>query len=77
MNYLPCPLGIANFPYELSIWPKLWHKTMGPVVHESTWDYGGHFSAWERPEAIVQDLREMFGKGGGAEGVVNNASGYE
>ena len=46
-------------------------------MHESTWDYGGHFSAYERPEAIVQDLREMFGKGGGAEGVVDGASGYE
>ena len=45
MNYLPCPLGIANFPKELSISPQLWHKTLGPVVHESVWDVGGHFSA--------------------------------
>ena len=76
MNYLPCPLGIANFPKELSISPQLWHKTLGPVVHESVWDVGGHFSSWERPDAIVQDLRQMFGKGGGAEGVIKGATGF-
>ena len=76
-DYSPCPLGIANFPKEISATPHLWHKTMGPVVHESTWDYGGHFASWERPDAIVKDLRDMFGKGGGAENVVKGASGYE
>jgi hypothetical protein len=30
---------------------------------------GGHFAAWEKPEALVGDLREMFARNGGAKGV--------
>ena len=36
---------------------------MGPLVYESENESGGHFIAWERPEAIVRDLHEMLGKG--------------
>lgn len=35
-------------------------------VHRS----GGHFASHERPEAFAADLREMFGRGGPAYGVV-------
>jgi hypothetical protein len=31
---------------------------------------GGHFAAWEKPELLVADLREFYGPGGGAAGVV-------
>jgi hypothetical protein len=48
---------------------------------------GGHFWAWEKPESVVKDLRDMFrkletgedeaGEGiGGAFGVVEERSGY-
>lgn len=40
--------------------------------HES----GGHFAAYEKPEALVGDLRKMFGKGGGAFGAVKGKTGY-
>ena len=49
---------------------------MGPVVYESDNERGGHFAAWEKPEAIVRDLYQMFGKGGGAFGVVEGKAGY-
>ena len=49
---------------------------MGPVVFESEYESGGHFAAWERPKAIVGDLRKMFGKGGGAYGCVEGRQGY-
>ncbi|KAH3911688.1 hypothetical protein HBH56_127250 [Parastagonospora nodorum] len=39
-------------------------------------DKGGHFAAYERPDAIVQDLRSMFAKSGGAFGVVAGKDGY-
>jgi len=39
-------------------------------VQEIYHDKGGHFAAWEQPEALVGDLRKMFGKGGPAHGVV-------
>ena len=70
-------LGFARFPKELVIMPKSWNESMGPVVFESEYDHGGHFAAWERPDAIVSDLRKMFGKGGGAFGVVSGRNGYD
>lgn len=71
------PLGLAYFPKELRVIPKTWGRTMGPVVFESEYEKGGHFAAWERPDAILKDLRSMFGKDGGAYGVVPGRNGYE
>lgn len=39
-------------------------------------DKGGHFAAHEQPEALVADVRKMFGKGGPAFGVVSGRLGY-
>ena len=47
------------------------------MVFESDNDRGGHFYATERPEYLARDLRAMFGKGGGAYGVVKGKSGYD
>ena len=69
-------LGLAFFPKELTVVPKSWGRTMGPVVFESENESSGHFAAWEKPEAIVRDLQQMFGKGGGAYGVVDGKGGY-
>lgn len=74
--YIDVPLGIARFPKDLILLPKLWHHTMGPIVYESEHESGGHFAAWERPDAVVKDLRAMFGKSGGAFGCVNGKTGY-
>ena len=49
---------------------------MGPVAYESEHESGGHFAATEKPEAIAADLQKMFGKGGGAYGVVEGKTGY-
>jgi hypothetical protein len=46
------------------------------VVFESEHDVGGHFAAYEQPEALVDDLRRMFGKGGPAAGVVPRHDGF-
>lgn len=37
---------------------------------------GGHFAAHEQPEALVEDLWKMFGKGGPAFSVVPGKTGY-
>lgn len=45
---------------------------------ERTYERGGQFAAWECldcPEEVVRDLREMCGRGGGAEGVVEDCVG--
>ncbi|XXH04991.1 hypothetical protein Hte_011415 [Hypoxylon texense] len=69
-------LGFSHFPMDLSVLPSTWVRTLGNVVYEKEHDSGGHFAAWERPDDIVTDVREMFGKGGGAFGVVTGATGY-
>lgn len=76
-KYIPgVKLGLAYFPKELSVVPKSWGRTLGNVVFESEYEKGGHFAAWERPDAIAGDLRKMFGRGGAAEGVVKGKNGY-
>lgn len=69
-------LGVSRFPGELSLPPKLWLHTMGKVVFIREHNVGGHFAAYEVPEALVGDLKEMFGRGGGAFGCVEDKNGY-
>jgi len=45
-------------------------------VFSKSYDKGGHFGGWERPEDVASGLCEMFGKGGGAYKVVEGKSGY-
>jgi hypothetical protein len=53
-----------------------WSRTIGNVVYEAEHESGGHFAAHERPDALVGDLRRMFGKSGAAYGVVKDHTGY-
>jgi hypothetical protein len=77
-KYIPkVPLGQAHFPKELNPVPKVWARTMGPIVYESSHKKGGHFAAWECPEVIARDLNAMFGKGGPVFGVVKGKNGYD
>ena len=76
-QYIPhVPLGVAHFPKEISVVPRTWARTMGPVVYESEYTHGGHFAAHEHPEAIVRDLQKMFKKKGPCFGVVKGKDGY-
>lgn len=47
------------------------------LVFESEHESGGHFAAYEKPEELAGDLRKMFGKGGGAYGVIKANTGYD
>ncbi|KAF7365633.1 putative epoxide hydrolase [Mycena venus] len=71
------PLGLSRFPKEIVVLPKSWSKRMGKIVFEREHERGGHFAAHERPKELVQDLRDMFRKGGPAFGVVTGQSGYD
>lgn len=72
-EYVDIPLGIADFPKEITNVPKSWRKEIGIVVSDVAFEKGGHFAAWERPGDLAGQLGEMFGKGGGAEEVVKKA----
>ena len=63
-------IGLSHFPNDIHVLPKTWTATLGNVVFEKEHKKGGHFAAHERPDDLVNDLREMFGSGGGAYGVV-------
>ena len=75
-GYINVPLGIADFPVEIANMPQSWRHTMGPIVWTKLYEKGGHFAGWERPGDIAEGLGEMFGKGGGAYGVVEGKDGY-
>ncbi|VDB96279.1 unnamed protein product [Peniophora sp. CBMAI 1063] len=70
------PMGISYFPKEIFPTPRSWARTLGNVVAESEHPDGGHFAAHERPEALVDDVRKMFGRGGPAFAVVPGRDGY-
>jgi len=69
-------VGLTHSPKELRCLPVVWTHTLGDVVFDRSYDSGGHFFAWERPDHLVRDVRDMFGKGGGAAGVVKGLDGY-
>jgi hypothetical protein len=77
MSWIPrVKLGLAYFPKELGHPPRSWAKAMGPVVYENHHRNGGHFAAWEQPEAIAHDLEKMFGKDGPCFDIVKGKTGY-
>jgi len=76
-RWADAPLGVARFPKEPSNLPKLWHEGLGPIVQWTEFPRGGHFSAYEMPVEIVAEVRRMYGKDGGAAGVVTGLSGYD
>jgi pimeloyl-ACP methyl ester carboxylesterase len=69
-------LGLTHAPREVRVLPATWTRTQGDVVFERGHDKGGHFFAWERPDDLIADLRDMFGKNGGAYNVVKGKDGY-
>ncbi|KAK6207317.1 hypothetical protein LQW54_007275 [Pestalotiopsis sp. IQ-011] len=53
-------LGLSYFPKEIAAIPRMWNRRLGNVVFEREHEKGGHFAAWEQPEALVEALRTMF-----------------
>jgi len=51
------PTGHAVYPYELLQTPRAWADRRYRIVHWTEQDRGGHFAAFERPDAFVADLR--------------------
>ncbi|KZS94108.1 alpha/beta-hydrolase [Sistotremastrum niveocremeum HHB9708] len=74
LNFVP--IGFSSFPKEIYCVSKTTRRLIGNLVYETTHDSGGHFAAYENPEALAHDLRTFYGTGGKAFGVVKNCSGY-
>jgi pimeloyl-ACP methyl ester carboxylesterase len=51
------PTGHAVYPYELLQTPRAWAEKKYDIVYWSEQERGGHFAAFERPDAFVADMR--------------------
>jgi pimeloyl-ACP methyl ester carboxylesterase len=60
MPVLEAPTGLAVFPEELVRMPKQIAQRYSNLVHWTVFDSGGHFSAFEVPEAYSHDVTTFF-----------------
>ena len=54
------PTGVANFPAEITRFPRAWVEHRYNVTHWTEPARGGHFAAMEVPEVFVDDVRTFF-----------------
>jgi pimeloyl-ACP methyl ester carboxylesterase len=54
------PTGISVLPAEFASAPRRWAQRYYNLKQLRRHVSGGHFGAWEEPEAIVGDLRDFF-----------------
>jgi pimeloyl-ACP methyl ester carboxylesterase len=55
------PTAVSVFPEELYEAPRSWAESAYPqLIYFKQHSEGGHFAAWEQPQAIVDDLRAGF-----------------
>jgi pimeloyl-ACP methyl ester carboxylesterase len=55
------PVAISAFPSELYQVPKSWAERAYPkLIHYNRMEKGGHFAAWEQPEALTGEIRAGF-----------------
>lgn len=57
------PVAASAFPKEILPTPRKWaERSYRNLVHWGEMEQGGHFAAWEQPEAFVRELRTAFSK---------------
>ena len=57
------PVAVSAFPREILPTPRKWaERNYCNLVHWGDMEKGGHFAAWEQPQAFVSELRAAFGK---------------
>ncbi|KAJ8134964.1 hypothetical protein OY671_011823, partial [Metschnikowia pulcherrima] len=57
------PVAVSAFPKEILPTPRKWaERHYRKLVHWGDMEKGGHFAAWEQPEAFVRESRIAFGK---------------
>ncbi len=60
-NEIAVPVAVTVFPDEVYRPPETWVRRAYPKLiyfHEA--DKGGHFAAWEQPQAFAEELRASF-----------------
>ena len=55
------PTAVSVFPDEIYAAPRSWAERAYPnLIHDNRLDKGGHFAAWEQPEAFCEEVRTSF-----------------
>jgi pimeloyl-ACP methyl ester carboxylesterase len=55
------PVSVTVFPDEIYAAPQRWAERAYPnLIQYVRHPVGGHFAAWEQPQALVTDLRDAF-----------------
>jgi pimeloyl-ACP methyl ester carboxylesterase len=55
------PTAVSVFPDEIYAAPPSWTERAYPnLIHYNRLEKGGHFAAWEQPEAFTNELRAAF-----------------
>ena len=55
------PVGVSVFPDEIYPAPRSWAEQAYPkLIHYNRLPKGGHFAAWEQPQALSEELRATF-----------------
>jgi pimeloyl-ACP methyl ester carboxylesterase len=57
------PVAVSVFPDEIYAAPRSWaERAFSKLIHFNRLDKGGHFAAWEQPQAFTAELRTAFSK---------------
>jgi len=60
-KHLTIPVAVSVFPDEIYAAPKSWTEKAYPkLIHYNRLPKGGHFAAWEQPQAFSVEVRESF-----------------
>ena len=58
---VPLPTAVSVFPDEIYAAPRSWAEKAYPnLIHYNRLPKGGHFAAWEQPEAFSDEIRTAF-----------------
>jgi pimeloyl-ACP methyl ester carboxylesterase len=60
MPVVEAPVGISMLPEEFCNAPRRWAERYYNLKQKRHHKSGGHFAAWEEPEAIITDVRDFF-----------------
>jgi len=60
MPVVRSPVGVSVLPEEYGTAPRRWARRYYNLQQRRHHASGGHYAAWEEPQAIVTDVRDFF-----------------
>ncbi len=60
-KHVAIPVAVSVFPDEIYAAPQSWAEKAYPkLIHFNRLPKGGHFAAWEQPQAFTEEVRKSF-----------------